>query len=104
TLTWFRRQPCVYLDPPLIDCVRRGLQNPGVTMADIIIVVFTLVMFILPAAIPFCAESLARLWSQRKNWRGAVTAIIVLVLAIAVSLKPAFGMGPWLYNIVSTKG
>ena len=104
TLAWFRRQPWVYLDPPLIDCVRRGLQNPGVTLADIIMVVFTVVMFTLPAMIPFCAESLARLWRERRNWRGAITALIVLVLAVAVSVKPAFGMGPWLYNIVSTKG
>ena len=35
---------------------------------------------------------------------GALTATVVIGLSIAMAAHPAFGMAPWLYNIVTAKG
>jgi hypothetical protein len=103
-LRWFARQPNVYLDPPLIECIRHGFSHPGIMISNIIIVVFTTVMFALPAALPFTAHSLQRLWRQRNSWRSAVTAAVILGLSTAMAFRPSFGIAPWMYNIVTPKG
>ena len=103
-LRWFVRQPNIYFDPPLLDCIRKGLDQPGIAVTNIIMVVFTTVMFALPVALPFTFDSLRRLWRQRNSWRGALTAIVLLGLSAAIAAHPAFGMAPWLHNIVTAKG
>ena len=104
TLRWFDRQPWVYLDPSILECLRQGLGHPGVAVANVFRVAFTVIMFALPAALAFDVESISRLWRGRRTWQAAVVTAVILILALAVSLKPQFGMGPWLYNIVSVKG
>ncbi len=103
-LRWFVRQPNIYIDPPLSKCIRKGLDQPGIAVTNLIMVVFTIVMFSLPAVLPFTLDSLRRLWRQRNSWRGALTAAVVLGLSAAISAHPAFGMGPWLHNIVTPRG
>jgi len=43
-------------------------------------------------------------WLLQTTWQAAVVAAVVLILSVAMSLKPQLGMGPWLYNIVTVKG
>ncbi|MGD0138851.1 MAG: glycosyltransferase family 39 protein [Tepidisphaeraceae bacterium] len=104
TLRWFDRQPWVYLDPPILQCVRMGLVHPHICFTNTLMVGFTVVMFTLPAALAFDVECISRLWRGRKTWQAAVVAAVVLILSVAMSLKPQLGMGPWLYNIVTVKG
>jgi len=104
TLRWFDGQPWVYVDPPISQCVRMGLLHPQITMTDTLMVAFTVVMFALPAALAFDVERVSRLWQGRKTWQAAVVAVVLLILSIAMALKPQLGMGPWLYNIVTAKG
>ena len=101
---WFVRQPDIYIDPPLTECIRKGLDRPGIAVTNVIMIVFTTVMFSLPAVLPFTFDSLRRLWRERNSWRGALTAVVVLGLSAAISAHPAFGMGPWLHNIVTARG
>jgi hypothetical protein len=103
-LGWFIRQPDIYLDPSLSECIRNGFDHSGIAITNVIMVVFTTVMFALPAVLPFTFDSLRRLWRERKSWRGALTAVVVLGLSAGIAAHPAFGMGPWLHNIVTTKG
>jgi hypothetical protein len=104
TLRWFDRQPWVYLDPPILQCVRQGLGHPEITITNVLMVGLTIVMFTLPAALAFDMECMARLWRSRKTWQAAIIAAVVLLLSVAMSLKPQLGVGPWLYNIVTVKG
>jgi hypothetical protein len=103
-LAWFVRQPDIYLDPSLAECIRKGLEKPGIGITNVIMVVFTTVMFALPLVLPFTVEALRRFWRERKSWRGALTALVVLGLSLGIAAHPAFGMGPWLFNIVTAKG
>ena len=65
-LRWFVRQPNIYIDPPLSKCIRKGLDQPGIAVTNLIMVVFTIVMFSLPAVLPFTLDSLRRLVAAAK--------------------------------------
>jgi hypothetical protein len=104
TLRWFSRQPWVYLDPPIIDCIRMGLAAPHIAFTNVVMVALTTVMFALPAMIPFVIHTLVSLWQRRRTPQAALAAFVILLLSIAISFYPAFGIGPWLYNIVTFKG
>lgn len=103
-MRWFARQPDVYFDPSLSKCVQMGLKYPKVTLINIVKIAFTTVLFTLPVALPFAIGLSRRLWSERKSWRSALTAIVVLGASILVATRPAIGLGPWLPNIVTTSG
>jgi len=103
-MRWFARQADVFLDPSLITCIRQGMARPRITIINIILVTFTAVMFTLPAALPFALDQLRRLWRERNSWRSALAAIIILFLSAEIARRPAFGMAPWLYNIVTAQG
>jgi hypothetical protein len=40
----------------------------------------------------------------RNSWRGALTAIVICLLAFGVARHSAFGMAPWLFNVISVHG
>jgi hypothetical protein len=104
SLRWFDRQPWVYLDPPLITCIRMGFAKPGIFLNNLVMVCLTIVLLVLPAVLPFVWASLRRLWRERKSWRGGVTAFVFCVLGIAVVRNPNFELPPWLFNILSVNG
>jgi 4-amino-4-deoxy-L-arabinose transferase-like glycosyltransferase len=104
SLRWFDRQPWVYLDPPIYVAIRMGLRQPGISFSNVVMVCFTVVMLVLPAALPFAAAAIVRLWRLRNSWRGALTAVVVCLVSIAIARHPASGMAPWLFNIISAHG
>jgi hypothetical protein len=104
SLRWFKRQPWVYLDPPLLECLRQGLHHPRISFTNLVMVCFTIVMVILPAVIPFILGSLVRFWRLRKTWRGGCAAVVILALSAGMIFHPAFGMAPWLYNTICNTG
>lgn len=104
SLRWFDRQPWVYLDPPILDCIRMGLNEPGIFVNNLVMVCLTILMLILPAMLPLVFVSLTRLWRLRKTWRGAVTAVVFCILGFAVARNPTFGLPPWLFNILTVHG
>jgi hypothetical protein len=104
TLRWFARQPWAYLDPSLPEYLRLTWHQPYGSLSALMVISFTAVMFAIPALVPFTIDSLVRFWRERRNWRGAVTAIVILLLSIAASRNPKFVLGPWLFNIVSYRG
>jgi hypothetical protein len=73
-------------------------------LSNVVMVCFTVAMLALPAVLPFAFASIVRLWRVRNSWRGAVTAVVICVLAFGVARHPAFGMAPWLFNIISVRG
>jgi general stress protein CsbA len=101
---WFAQQPWAYLDPSLPQYLRMTWDQPFNSLSALMEVSFTTVMFALPALLPFIIDSLARFWRERKTWRGAVTAIVILLLSIAASQHPKYVMPPWLFNIVGDRG
>jgi hypothetical protein len=104
SLRWFNRQPWVYLDPPLLNCMRMGFHKPGIFLNNLVMVCLTLVLLILPAVLPSVFASLARLWRLRKTWRGPVNAIVFCILGLGIARNPTFGLPPWLFNILTVKG
>jgi hypothetical protein len=104
SLRWFDTQPWVYLDPPILSCISQGFSHPGISISNLVMVCFTTVMLLLPAALPFALASIARFWRLRNTWRGVVTAVVVCLLSLGIALHPAFGMPPWLYNIIAING
>ncbi len=104
SLRWFDRQPWVYLDPPILAALRMGLRQPGISFSNLVMVCFTVVMLVLPAALPFALAGIVRFWRLRNSWRGALTAVVVCLVAFGIARHPAFGMAPWLFNIISVHG
>ncbi|MGD0461775.1 MAG: phospholipid carrier-dependent glycosyltransferase [Tepidisphaeraceae bacterium] len=104
SLRWFDRQPWVYLDPPILLGLRQSLRQPGIAFNNLVMVCFTTVMLVLPAALPFASASMARLWRLRNTWRGALTAVTICLLSLGIALHPSFGMAPWLFNVISVHG
>jgi 4-amino-4-deoxy-L-arabinose transferase-like glycosyltransferase len=104
TLRWFNRQPWIYLTPPILESLRQGLQHWHISITNLLLFTFATVSFVLPTALPFDVEFIARLWRGRKTQQAAVTAAVVLILSVAMSLNPRLGIGPWLANIVTVNG
>ncbi|MGD0767892.1 MAG: hypothetical protein ABSB42_06815 [Tepidisphaeraceae bacterium] len=104
TLRWFDRQPWVYLDPPILDCLRQGLHHREASITNLLAFTFATVSFVLPAALPFVVECVSHLWRIRRTRRAAILAVVVLILSVAMSLNPRLGIGPWLADIVTVNG
>jgi len=103
-IRWLQRQPNALFGPPLLESIRAALNHPRITITNTTVTVFTTAMFALPAVLPFSFDSLTRFWQERKTWRSARAAIIILVLSAIIATRPEFGMAPWLYNIVTIRG
>jgi hypothetical protein len=104
TLRWFKRQPWTYFTGPILESLRQGLQHGHITITNLLLFSFATVSFVLPAALPFDVEFLGRLWRGRKTPQAAAASAVVLILAVAMSLNPRLGIGPWLANIVTVNG
>jgi hypothetical protein len=104
SLRWFDRQPWVFLDSPLLVTIREGVSHPAIPLNNLVRVFLTTVMVLLPAAIPFTSAAMIRFWHLRNTWRGAVTAVLICLLTLGIALHPTFGMGPWLFNILTVNG
>jgi hypothetical protein len=104
TLSWFARQPWAYVDPTVIEYFQMAWEQPRVSRWAFRAISFTVVMFALPALLPFTISALGRLWHLRRTWRAGVSAVVILLLSYAVSQSPKFGIAPWLNNIITIKG
>jgi hypothetical protein len=103
-LRWLARQPNGFIDPSIIECLRKGVGNPPLALSNIVKLVLTTVLLALPACLAIGVDALRHFWWERRTWRSALAAVVILLCSIWFALHPAAGMMPWMFNIVTTRG
>jgi hypothetical protein len=103
SMRWFAHQPLALQDSTLIRSLD-ALHNPIRTFIRLVPLGLTLMLVILPAALPAVSGAAKELWRRRAGRGGAAAAVVCAQLAIFLLRNPRFGLEPWMPITITTQG
>jgi hypothetical protein len=100
---WFSRQPLAISDafyPQSVDAMHHPLR----TLVLLAPFGLTLMLMVLPAALPKVVAAARELWRGRAQRAGLAAAAVCALLAIFLFFHPQFGLEPWMPIILTPTG
>lgn len=104
SIHWFNHQPYILPEWPIRSSFILAARSPGSVFVQLALIVLTVVLMTLPAAIFFAPTALIDLWRRRRSTSGALSAVAAVTLCGILLLNQKLAIEPYMGNVISTQG